>query len=122
MSERAEIERGPGGRFLPGKSPNPGGRPARLSEVLDLARDHTAEAIEGLLEIARSPRAPAVARVRAWEIVLDRAWGRPPQNVSLDVPQISRAEEALADLSDEELRALASAAAAEARGLPAGKQ
>jgi hypothetical protein len=47
-----------------------------LSEVQELARAHTAENLEGLMEIARNPKSPAQARVA----VLDRAWGKPGQS------------------------------------------
>jgi hypothetical protein len=64
------------GRFPPGCSGNPGGRPARLGELVKLAREHTAEAIATLAGIMANPAAPAATRVAA-AALLDRAWGKP---------------------------------------------
>lgn len=77
------VPRDAGGRFAPGSRANPGGRPKAVAEVRDLARQHTEAAVEGLLEIAQNPRMAALARVRAWEVILDRAWGRPAQSVDV---------------------------------------
>jgi hypothetical protein len=38
------------GRWAPGRSGNPGGRPGGVAEVRELARSHTAEAIERLVK------------------------------------------------------------------------
>jgi hypothetical protein len=47
------------------------------------AAEHTVEAIEGLVAIARDTGAPPAARVAAWDKVLDRAVGKPEQAVDL---------------------------------------
>ena len=73
------------GHFEKGHSGNPGGRPKVLAEVQELARAHTAENIEGLMEVARNPKAPAQARVAARVAVLDRAWGKPGQSIDMNV-------------------------------------
>lgn len=65
------------GRFRPGKSGNPGGRPKDIGRVKELARGHTEEAIATLAAIMRNDKEPSAARVRAAEAMLDRAWGRP---------------------------------------------
>ena len=70
------------GRFRPGKSGNPGGRPKEVGHVKELARQHTAEAISLLSRIMNDPKEPAAARVRAAEALLDRGWGRPAQQIS----------------------------------------
>src|SRR5262249_27104083 len=46
------IPRLANGQFRPGTSGNPGGRPAALAEVKQLARQHTALAIQKLAHIA----------------------------------------------------------------------
>lgn len=69
------------GRFKPGVSGNPGGRPKREGEVRELARAHTEAAIAKLAELMTN-RDPRVA-LRAAEALLDRAWGRPGQAVEL---------------------------------------
>ncbi len=65
------------GGFMKGQSGNPGGRPREVGEIRDLARVHTADAIEALRGIAVDLTAPASARVAASEALLNRAWGRP---------------------------------------------
>lgn len=85
-----------------GPSPNPGGRPKEIGHVVELARQHTEEAIEALVEIVNDRTAGNVrARVTAANALLDRAWGRAPQAVyhgGLDeVPHALRIELVKAD-------------------------
>jgi len=72
------------GRFQKGVSGNPGGRPREVGEIRDLARVHTADAIEALRGIAVDQTAPASARVAASEALLNRAWGRPNLGISAE--------------------------------------
>jgi len=72
------------GQFAKGSSGNPGGRPKQDTSLRDLARSHTAEAIETLLAIMRSKRAPASARVTAACAILDRGYGKPAQFMELE--------------------------------------
>ncbi len=67
--------------FQKGKSGNPGGRPKELEQVKELAREHTPEAIKTLAKWMKSnnPKA-AVASAIA---LLDRAWGKPSQQIDL---------------------------------------
>jgi len=65
-------------QFRPGVSGNPLGRPRIDRDVAVLARQYTPEAIEALHEIARDPKAPAMARMKAATTILHRAYGRPP--------------------------------------------
>ncbi|MBR0901202.1 DUF5681 domain-containing protein [Bradyrhizobium liaoningense] len=75
------------GHFKPGQSGNPGGRTPIVKEVQELARTHTTDAIEGLARIAKDKKAPAAARVSAWNALLDRAYGKPPQSIDADATQ-----------------------------------
>lgn len=67
-----------------GPSPNPGGRPAIVAELRELAREHTSEAIETLISVMRDKSAPPASRVTAAREVLDRGYGRPAMELALD--------------------------------------
>lgn len=69
--------------FKPGVSGNPGGRPAVIGELRDLARTHTPDAIKTLAGIMMQPKASATARVAAACAILDRGWGKPMQPTEL---------------------------------------
>jgi hypothetical protein len=69
------------GKFLPGRSGNPGGRHKGVAEVMALARTYTKAAIETLVGIMQDEQAPKPARVAAASAILDRGYGRPPQAV-----------------------------------------
>jgi len=77
------IPRLANGQFRPGASGNPGGRPAALAEVKQLARQHTALAIQKLAHIAEHGHSE-MAQIAAANALLDRGWGRPTQPVSGD--------------------------------------
>lgn len=77
--------RGPGGRWLPGASPNPAGRPKASYLVSDIAKQHTPEAIATLAKIMGDDNAPHSARVQAAEALLNRAWGKAPVAVDMTV-------------------------------------
>lgn len=83
------------GRFKPGQSGNPGGRPAKKVKVIRdgvevemtvqaLAIEQTEMAISTLVDIASDGRNPAAARVSAASTLLDRGWGKPAQPVTGD--------------------------------------
>ena len=84
-------------KFKPGQSGNPGGRPAVVKNIQELARAHTADAIAALVAALKEPR----ERVAAATALLDRGYGRPEQTHT--VRRITRIE----DLTDEELANLA---------------
>lgn len=74
--------------FEPGKSGNPGGRSPRIGPngetAAQLARVHTAEAIECLAEVTNNKKAPPIARVAAATALLNRGWGNPKDTVEID--------------------------------------
>ena len=65
-----------GKRFEKGKSGNPRGRPMMDINVRDIARGYTQEAIDTLISIMGDAGQQGSSRVRAAEVVLDRAWGK----------------------------------------------
>jgi hypothetical protein len=67
-------------------SGNPSGRPKKLAEVEALAAEHTVDAIDTLhrimMEDLRATESGIIvptAQIRAAEIILERAWGKPRQ-------------------------------------------
>jgi hypothetical protein len=94
--------------FRPGQSGNPNGRPKRpdtiethkiIADVKMLARECAPQAISTLKAIMLSERAPAAARISAASSILDRAHGKPKQEMEIRRPDLSR-------LTDDELDAL----------------
>ena len=75
--------------FRKGQSGNPGGRPIAVLDdgrtLADVAREHTSEAIETLAKIMRDADQSGAARVSAANAILDRGWGRPKQELDVDV-------------------------------------
>lgn len=85
-------------KWKPGQSGNPGGRPAVIREVRDIARGYTVEAMETLAKIMGDGHAPCAARVAAAAHILDRGYGKPQQNISATVRSIKQ-------MTDDELLA-----------------
>ena len=69
--------------FQPGKSGNPGGRPKTLQEVRDAFRLHTITARDTLVSILENEEKKDSDRIRAAEVLLNRAWGTPEQSVAV---------------------------------------
>jgi hypothetical protein len=86
------------GRFVPGVSGNPGGRPRGAYALREQVRTMTPELVKELFAIALDSRAPAGARVKATAVLLDRGFGRPAR-----AEPIPAATDDLSKLSDAEL-------------------
>src|SRR6476620_2290028 len=68
--------------FKKGQSGNPGGRPKIVAEVKELAREHTAQAIQTIVSIMTNPKSAPAARVSAANALRDRGYGKPPQHIT----------------------------------------
>jgi len=84
------MDRKPNGQFAPGVSGNPGGRPKHLKEVVELAREHTPDAIKTLASIMQDEKQPPAARVRAAGELLNRGWGQPAQYIEHNETEVQR--------------------------------
>jgi len=106
------TKRGGRGRWLPGSSPNPGGRPKVVEDIRALAREHSPVAIQTLRDIAEKGKQES-ARVAAAVALLDRAYGKPGQPIGGDaeLPPIGIAGSSVATLSEPERAALVAAIA-----------
>src|SRR5450631_3407093 len=85
------------GRFLPGHSGNPSGRPKVVAHIQELARQHAPQALAALVEIATSGVSES-ARVAAACALLDRGYGKP-----VSATQIIPPTRDPRDMSNEEL-------------------
>jgi hypothetical protein len=99
--------------WKPGESGNPKGRPKGTvgrpkgsiglsTQVREIARAYTKEAIITLADIMRNEKAPHTAKVAAAQAILDRGWGKPPQDTTVTMQRKSAHE-----MSDDELMAIA---------------
>lgn len=81
----AAAVRDEAGKFRPGRSANPGGMSVEHRQLLEAFRDkcrrYSDEAYRLLVAMATSPIVENKDRLRALEMLLDRAWGRPAQPV-----------------------------------------
>jgi len=70
--------------FKKGQSGNPSGRPKDLHEFTELARSYMPEALETLRKIHLDESEKGTTRLRAIEILADRAYGAIAKTVSID--------------------------------------
>jgi hypothetical protein len=75
------VTRDASGRWLPGHSPNPTGRPKRDAEIREAFQDLGADAIERVKQLMQS-KDEQVA-VAACRLALERGYGKPMQSVTV---------------------------------------
>lgn len=71
------------GTFPKGKSGNPGGKPKELIDIIALAKQHAPAAFNRIVEIANMSTPDLKSKMKANEIILDRAYGKAPQAVNV---------------------------------------
>lgn len=74
----------PGKPFKKGQSGNPSGRPKIIGPLRDLARAHTLDALDTLIEVMKDKASPPASRVAAAKELLDRGYGKAPQPMDGD--------------------------------------
>jgi len=81
----SKTTRQAGGRWVPGISGNPLGRPKIIAQVRDAARAHTTLTLERLVSLVDS--ADEKIALSAAQALLDRGWGRCEQSVAVTTPE-----------------------------------
>lgn len=99
-SEPARRGRGYGRPFPKGQSPNPGGRPREERELVEALRLRGVDLANKLIELALK------GNVKAIEVALSRAYGKPRERVELTGADGGPVKMDLTRLSDEELSTL----------------
>src|ERR1043165_1231565 len=69
--------------WVKGVSANPRGRPKADIDIRNLARQHTKEAFEVLLDVMRNKEDDRV-RMQAALALIERGWGKPEQRITHD--------------------------------------
>ena len=57
----------------------------QITEIRDLARQHTRAAVETLVSVMEDPKSPAAARVAAANALLDRGNGKPTRHIEAEI-------------------------------------
>ncbi len=84
------------GGARPGAGRKPGIPNKLPKEVKELAKQHTALAIDSLVRVLGDVKSPAIAVVKAAEVLLDRGHGRPTQHIEAKISPLD-------DISDDDL-------------------
>lgn len=95
------------GQFCPGSSGNPGGRPKHTPEqrdALDAIKSLAPEAVETMARLLKAKDTPSALKVRIAEIVLDRTYGKPRQEVKMQSTVLSAEAKAELDKLLEETK------------------
>ena len=88
--------------FKKGQSGNPGGRPKILADIREVARAHTASAMNALVQIVENNNARPAARVAAANSLLDRGYGKPEAKIDANISRhaVIRAPEPCASVEE----------------------
>jgi len=82
--KRSNNGRDKKGRFTKGNTG--GGRPKTPKEFKELAQENSIPALKKVIEILNNPKSKDRDKLKAAEMVMDRAWGKPLQGMELSGP------------------------------------
>jgi len=85
MSESLGNKRNTSGLSKPGQTNNPNGRPQIPEELKKRLKELTPKAIEVMAEIMLDTEQRGSDRLKAAELIADRAYGKPVQQVDAEV-------------------------------------
>jgi hypothetical protein len=77
------------GRFLPGVSGNPGGRPKAIVARIREQTNDGAELVDFLVQVVRDETEPTRVRIEAAGELLDRGFGRAPIAAGVEVSVVA---------------------------------
>lgn len=90
-------ERDKNGRFLPGHKGTGGRKPLMPADFRTLAQQAAPDALERLIALIQSPATDAAQVVSACRLIIERAYGKPPQAVDLTSVTVSAETQAIID-------------------------
>lgn len=76
------MKRDANGRYRPGQSGNPAGRPRVAGQLRELMRELTPEAIEAVKQAVRNYHGDMRMAMEAAKLVLAYGYGKPPQAIT----------------------------------------
>lgn len=74
-------KRGRNPNSLANLRPNAGGRPKHPKEFKELVKEHTVEALQTVIDIMNDKEAKPTDRLKASELIIDRAYGKAAQPI-----------------------------------------
>jgi hypothetical protein len=98
-------------RFKPGQSGNPSGRAKIPVDLKNRLKDMTPEVITFWNELLKDKKAKNSDRIKVSELIMDRAWGKPLQQVDMSADVVQTKVD-ISSLKDDEQSALLSAVTA----------
>ena len=88
MAAKKPENRDKAGRFVKGKSGNPGGRKPMDGETKKILEDAAPEAAQMLVAMMNNAAVNPQVRIKAAETILDRVYGKPTQAIEGEIDNV----------------------------------